>query len=133
MPGAVLVDSSVWIRLMRAGLDPVRELTARARESDLATCGMVRVEVLRGITNRRVHDALRGFFDVMQNSPTDNRLWEEAGEAAWQLGRRGLHPPVQDILIAACAHRIGASVLTHDSHFLDIPGLTVLTSLDQLT
>lgn len=133
MPAVVLVDSCVWIRLLRAGQDPVRELTTRARESDLATCGMVRLEVLRGITNRRVHDAVRAFFDVMQNSPTDNRIWEDASEAAWQLGRRGLHLPAQDIIIAACAHRIGAAVLTHDSHFFEIPGLTVLTSLDQIT
>ncbi|MFN0067295.1 MAG: PIN domain-containing protein [Limisphaerales bacterium] len=133
MPGVALVDSCVWIQLLRAGLDPVRELTSRARESDLATCGMVRLEVLRGITNRRVHDAVRAFFDVMQNSPSDNRVWDDAGNVAWQLGRRGMHLPAQDIVIAACAQRIGAAVLTHDNHFLEIPGLTVLTSLDQLT
>ncbi|HMO64349.1 MAG TPA: hypothetical protein PKE47_03840, partial [Verrucomicrobiota bacterium] len=61
----MLVDSCVWIRLLRAGLDPVRELTARMEDTDLATCGMVRIEVLRGVGNRRVHDALRTFFDVM--------------------------------------------------------------------
>lgn len=133
MPGVVLVDSCVWIGLLRSGLDPVRELTSRAREADLATCGMVRVEVLRGVVNRRVHDALRAFFDVMQNSPTDNRIWEDAAEVAWQLGRRGLHLPAQDILIASCARRIGATVLTHDNHFHDIPGAIVLSSLDQLT
>lgn len=133
MPGVALVDSCVWIGLLRSGLDPVRELTSRARDTDLATCGMVRVEVLRGIGNRRVHDAVKAFFDVMQNSPTDNRIWDETAEIAWSLGRRGLHPPVQDILIASCARRVGAAVLTHDHHFHDIPGLTVLSSLDQLT
>jgi predicted nucleic acid-binding protein len=33
--------------------------------------------------------------------------------------------PAQDILIACCARRIGAVVLTMDTHFSDIPGLRV--------
>lgn len=132
MAAIALVDSSVWIGLLREGRDPVLELTRRAQVYDLATCGMVRLEVLRGISRRPLFDAVEGFMNVMLNVPTDNRVWEAATREAWQLGRKGMNLPAQDLIIAACAIRIEAAVLTYDHHFFDIPGVTVLSSLDDL-
>jgi predicted nucleic acid-binding protein len=120
-----LVDSNVFISLLRRGLDPAATLTETVSSTDLATCGMVRMEVLRGIKNPRVRDGLAGFFDVLQNVPTDNRLWEEAATVAWKLDRTGKILPAQDVLIAVSAMRIGAVVLTADRHFEEIPGLRV--------
>jgi len=132
MAAVVLVDSSVWIGVMREGRDPVRELVERARALDLATCGMVRLEVLRGVARPAVFQAVEGFLDVMINVPTDDRLWSEATREARALGARGISLPAQDLIIAACARRIEAAVLTFDAHFLDIPGLSVMCSLDDL-
>lgn len=132
MAAVALVDSSVWIRLLREGQDPVRELLRRANEFDLATCGMVRLEVLRGIIHRPVLTAVEGFMNVMMNVPTDNRIWEEATRQAWELARRGVTLPAQDLIIASCAQRIQAAVLTYDAHFYDVPDLRVLSSLDDL-
>ncbi len=120
-----LIDSNVFIGLMRQGLDPAEVLTETVSSTDLATCGIVRVEVLRGVKNPRVRDGLAEFFDVLQNVPTDNRLWEEAASLAWKLDRVGRVLPAQDILIAASAMRLGAVVLTADAHFEMIPGLRV--------
>lgn len=50
----VLVDSNVYIDLLRQRLDPALKLTRRVSQLDLATCGMVRVEVLRGIKIEKV-------------------------------------------------------------------------------
>lgn len=133
MAAVALVDSSVWIGLLREGRDPVQELVRRARTYDLATCGMVRLEVLRGIVRRSVFEAVEGFMNVMINVPSDNRIWEAATEEAWQLRRKGITLPAQDLVIAACARRIEAAVLTYDAHFYDIPGVAVLSSLDELT
>ncbi len=132
MAAVVLVDSSVWIQLMREGRDPVQILVERAKTCDLATCGMVRLEVLRGIIRRRVRDAVEEFMNVMINVPADHRIWETAAREAWQLDRRGIRLPAQDLVIAACAQRIEAMVLTFDSHFHDFPGVTILSSLDEL-
>ncbi|MBX3734649.1 MAG: PIN domain-containing protein [Verrucomicrobiae bacterium] len=132
MAAVALVDSCVWIGLLREGRDPARELVGRARTLDLATCGMVRLEVLRGVARPAVFRAVEGFMDVMINVPTDNRLWEEATREARALGARGITLPAQDLIIAACARRIEAAVLTFDAHFLDIPGLSVMSSLDEL-
>ena len=53
-------------------------------------------------------------------------------ELAWRLDREGWRLPAQDILISACALRIGATVFTHDKHFRVVPGLSVISSLEEL-
>jgi predicted nucleic acid-binding protein len=132
MESAVLIDSSVFIDLLRAGLDPGVELLRRCETLDLATCGMVQLEVLRGVAAPKVQNRLIQFMSVMLYVPTDNQMWEEATRLGWQLGREGWNLPAQDIVIAACARRIGAAVLTYDKHFTAIPELRVLRSLDEL-
>jgi predicted nucleic acid-binding protein len=132
MESVVLVDSCVLIGLLREGRDPAAELSGRVPTTDLATCGMVRLEVIRGLVVPRLRRAVEGFMNVMRNVPTDNRLWEEAAAQAWELDRQGVILPAQDIVIACCARRIDAAVLTWDRHFRQIPGLRVLKSLEEL-
>ena len=55
--------------------------------------------------------------------PMDNKLWGEVESLAWQLDRTGVILPLTDIIIACCARRIGAVVLTFDKHFSHIPGI----------
>ena len=132
MESPVLVDSSIFITLLKARRDPAEELMGRVGLVDLATCGMVRLEVIRGLATPRARAKMESFFDVMQNVITDDKLWEEACELGWQVTRKGNNMPAQDIIIAACALRVDAVVLTHDGHFDHIPGLRVLHSLDDL-
>lgn len=132
MESVVLVDSCVFITLLREGRDPATELLQRTSLEDLGTCGMVRMEVLRGLKIPKVKMRLAEFFGVLQNIPTDNRIWEDATEQAWQLGREGITLPAQDILIATCAKRMGAAVLTFDKHFAMIPKLRLYRSIEEL-
>jgi len=124
MPSAALVDSNVFIALTRCGEDPGRWLGSRLQ--DIYTCGMVRLEVLRGIKNPRKREEMAAFFDVLCNVQTDNKLWEQAAELGWKLDRAGHIIPAADILIAACALRAGVPVLTADKHFQGIPDLPVI-------
>ncbi len=132
MESPVLVDSCVFITLLKTRRDPGEELMGRLDLTDLATCGMVRLEVIRGLATARACQRMDAFFDVMQNVTTDNNLWEDACELGWQVTRKGHNMPAQDIIIAACALRAGAAVLTFDRHFDVIPGLTVVHSLEEL-
>lgn len=125
MEPPTLVDSNIYIDLLRQNLDPAKELTRRISDTELATCGMVRVEVLRGIKLPKARTRMEEFFNVLQNIPTDNSLWEETAALAWELDRAGRILPAPDVLIACSARRIGAVVLTHDTHFRKIPGLIV--------
>ncbi|MBU3665201.1 MAG: PIN domain-containing protein [Chthoniobacterales bacterium] len=130
--GSVLVDSNVYIGLLRRGLDPVEVLGDWAGPADLATCGMVRLEVERGLRVERVRRHMSAFFDVLIMIPTGNPAWARATELAWSLDRRGITLPAQDCLIAACAQAAGAAVLTDDRHFDYIARLEVLRPSDEL-
>lgn len=132
MQSPVLVDSSVFITLLKTRRDPGIELMSRLDLTDLATCGMVRLEVIRGLGNPRARRRMDAFFDVMQNVLTDDQLWEDACDIGWRVTRKGHNMPAQDIIIAACALRVGAAVLTFDRHFDAVPGLTVVHSLEEL-
>jgi predicted nucleic acid-binding protein len=130
MEPVVLPDSNVYIGALRAGRDPFREFAGEAAEDrEFVTCGMVMLEVCRGLRDPHVLRRFRERFAVMLYQPTTNQIWERATQLTWTLDRRGLVLPAQDVLIAACALHIDAAVLTADAHFRQIPGLRVIASL----
>jgi predicted nucleic acid-binding protein len=126
MSAPVLVDSNVYIGLLRRGLDPAKILAEWIGNGDLATCGMVRLEVERGLRVEKIRRRVGAFFDVLINIPTTNKIWEHSAGLAWTLDRSGITLPVQDILIATCAGEIGAAVLSDDNHFEKFNGLQVI-------
>ena len=125
MNAPVLVDSNVYIGLLRRGLDPAEILGDWIGSGDLATCGMVRLEVERGLKIEKIRRRVGAFFDVLINVPTSNKIWENSASLAWTLDRSGITLPAQDILIATCAQEIGAAVLSDDKHFEEFTDLQV--------
>lgn len=110
---------------MRAGLDPANELAALAEEYELATCGVIRCEVLRGMRTPKARQALANYLDCLIYLPTHNPIWEKAEEILWEGDRAGRHFPLPDAVIASCALRADATVLTFDQHFSHIPNIRV--------
>ena len=110
-------------------VDPLHALALTAEMRDIAICPIVRCEVGRGLRFPKARDKFHAFWNVMINVPTDERLWSEAENLAWQLDRQGTTLPLTDIVIACCAKRIGAVVLTHDKHFENVPGLRTIQEL----
>jgi len=96
----------------------------------LAVCGVIRCEVGRGIRQLKLRERFRETWDVMINVPTDHRIWQDAESMLWELDRSGRILPLPDLVIAACAKRIGAVVLTFDEHFQSIPGIRAVSRLD---
>ncbi len=130
MAAAVLVDSNYYIRRLRTNGDPLLELDRLAYHYDFMTCGMVVLEVCRGLQFEPQRRRYRSAFAVMNCIPTTSRVWDLATDIALSLDRRGTPIPPQDTLIAAHALQAGAAVLTFDRDFARIPGLTVLGSLE---
>ena len=126
----VLADSSYYITLLRQGQDPLKGLALAAAERDLVICGVVRCEVARGLRVPRVRERFQAAWDVMVNVPTDQRLWAAVEQTLWDLDRKGITLPLTDVVIACCALRVGAVVLTFDHHFFDIPNLRVTGRLE---
>ena len=129
MANAVLVDSNYYIGRLRADLDPFAELDATGERWEPMTCGMVMLEVLRGIRHPQDYTHYCKTFEVMTCIATTSRIWASATDLLRGLSRRGLTIPPQDAIIAASALSVGAPVLTFDQHFSHIPGLIVLDSL----
>jgi predicted nucleic acid-binding protein len=119
----VLVDSSIYLRLLRAGSDPVAALAERFEGYELVGCDVVRCEVLRGVIRPKVRTDLAMFFDLLVHVTMDYRAWRETESLAWRLDRAGTILPLTDLIIAVCALRAGAEVLTLDHHFEMIPHL----------
>jgi predicted nucleic acid-binding protein len=132
MANLILPDSNIYIGGLRAGTDPFQSFASGIDEHDweFATCGMISLEVCRGLRDPNTLKRFRERFSTMIFIPTTNQIWERATQLAWALDRQGRTLPAQDILIAAHALQAGATVLTLDAHFQQIPGLRVIARLD---
>lgn len=122
----ILIDSCMIIPLLRRGIDPAREFSLLAEQDDLCTCGVVRCETSRAIRNPRIRRAYQAYLDCLLYIPTPNKVWEHTEELLYDCGSRGFILPLTDGLIAACALSAGASILTLDKHFSQIPGVRVV-------
>ena len=122
----VLVDSSIYVHLLRAGSDPVAQLAERFEVTELVACDVVRCELLRGIIRPKERADLTMFFDLLVHLTMDHRAWQETEDLAWRLDRTGNILPLTDLMIAVCAFRAGAELLTRDPHFKMIPRLRLV-------
>ena len=130
MAGRVLVDSSFFITRLRTQRDPLEELAIYSDDWELLTCGVVQMEVLRGMIEKKAHQKMAAYMDCMLYVPTLNGVWERAAELAWTMDRQGKVMQITDLIIAACAIVAEAAVLTFDSDFGRVPGLRTLCELD---
>ncbi len=132
MANLILPDSNIYIGAIRTGRDPFRPFAPGITEHDweFATCGMVMLEVCRGLREPTLLARYRERFAVMIFIPTTPQIWERAAHLAWSLDRQGRVLPGPDLLIAAHALQTNAAILTHDAHFQAIPGLRVIDRLE---
>src|ERR1700722_16149671 len=99
----VLVDSSWYITVGKMGGNPLGLLEDVAEVRDVATCGIVRCEVARGVKNPKALRAFQAAWDVMMYVPTDNKLWQDVESTVWQIDRTlGGALPLAGIVIACC-------------------------------
>lgn len=129
MGSDVLIDSNVYIDLLKVRKDPVATLYewGEAHGRDLAICGMIRVEVLRRLKLLKSYHSISAFMDIMVNIPSDKRMWTAATELAWSLDHKGIIIPGADAVIAASALCHGAAIMSSDAHFSQIESLHVIS------
>lgn len=129
MEKLILPDSNIYIEAIRSRVDPFEVFNRYLDSCEFATCGMIMLELCRGLRTPQLLRHFRERFAVMIYLPTNNTIWERAQHLAWSMDRQGLTIPAQHQVIAACALQTGATVLTHDKHFSHIPGLKVIDRL----
>ena len=72
MEDNILVDSSWFIQRYREGVDPFKLLEQSNFDHEFYSCGVVMMEVCRGVRQPRLYRAVRQDFAVMCWVPTTN-------------------------------------------------------------
>lgn len=119
-PNLVLVDTSAWIEVLPSRSPPSElslQLQELRRTSLVAVNGMIRLELLSGISNEAEYDRRAQLVGALDLLPTTEDRWADAARLGSELRRRGLTVPNTDLLIAAVAMASGATVLHRDRHF----------------
>jgi predicted nucleic acid-binding protein len=93
---------------------------------EIATCGIVDLELLYSATSPATYSALADALRGMPRVATDDVVVERALEIQAKLAKRSQHRavPLPDLLIAACAERAGLTVLHYDADYDRIAKLT---------
>jgi len=93
---------------------------------EIATCGIVDLELLYSAASRATYRALAEALRGMPRAPLDEACMGRALEVQAKLAERSQHRavPLPDLLIAACAEKAGLVVLHYDADFDRIAELT---------
>jgi tRNA(fMet)-specific endonuclease VapC len=126
MESLVLVDSNIFIGSLRLSRDPLLDIERTVPLENVVSCGVVKAEVLRGVKSLKLRNGLERFFGLTQNVGTSVSLWDDVWRLAWKLDRQGKVLPLQDIIIACCAMKAGAAVMTANRRFREISGIRVI-------
>jgi predicted nucleic acid-binding protein len=123
-----LADTSAWV-WTRVGRADLREAFDEAVvDGEVATCDMVRLELLYGTRNIGEFQDLRVDLEALPDCPISKGQWERALEVYERLARQGgshhrsvRHP---DLLIAAAAEAAGVTILHYDEDYDRIAAIT---------
>jgi predicted nucleic acid-binding protein len=111
-----------------------RQTRAEVREAldplllggEIATCGIVDLEMLYSTTSPATYNALAEALQGMPRVPLDETAVARALEVQAKLAERSQHRavPLPDLLVAACAENAGLTVLHYDADYERIAKLT---------
>ena len=114
----VLIDTCAWIDFLRQPQGGLGDQVAQLLASDgAALCGVVQTELMQGAKGRKEQDQLDFLLANVPCFEITAADWLSAGHLLAQLRAKGLQIPLSDALIAVCAKRNQAPVLTLDQHF----------------
>jgi predicted nucleic acid-binding protein len=124
-----LADTSAWVWSRRAEYPELRgDVDAAVVDGKVATCDMVRLELLYSARNPQEFVEIREELDALPDCPIGREQWERALSVYEQLSARGgahqrsvKHP---DLLIAAAAEAAGVTVLHYDEDYDRIAEIT---------
>lgn len=124
-----LADTSAWVWSRRAALPALRhEFDTALVDGALATCDMVRLELLYSARNADEFAEIRQELAALPDCPVGNEQWKRALWVYEQLSARGgAHQRSvkhADLLIAAAAEAADLVVLHYDEDYDRIAEIT---------
>lgn len=124
-----LADTSAWVWSRAAGRPGVRHAFDTALvDGEIATCDMVRMELLYSARNSGEFADLREELGALPDCPIGKEQWQRALWVYEKLSAKG--GPHQrsvkhaDLLIAAAAEAAGVAVLHYDEDYDRIAAIT---------
>jgi predicted nucleic acid-binding protein len=113
----ILVDTSAWVDFFRGRGRFAAEVDRLLEADEVALCGPVVTELRRGLRSRAERANVLRLLGGCRLLEEPARLWEEAGELGYFLGRRGATIKSLDLLIATYALSHSVPILSGDSDF----------------
>lgn len=124
--GAVLLDTTVVIDLLRGRPGTAQQLGAVQARGDTAyTCAVSVEEVTRGLRGQREGEAAGRLFDGLRITALTREHGTRAGSWRRTYAQRGRTLTQSDCLIAAAAAVIGATLATGNPRDFPMPELHV--------
>ena len=115
----ILIDTSAWIEFLRDSGSPVCGRVDELLESDIATCDVIRMEVLAGARDELHLQQLRRLLALAIALPVESVDYEAAAALYRTCRHQGeTVRKLIDCLIAAVAIRAGTPILHQDSDFV---------------
>jgi predicted nucleic acid-binding protein len=118
--GQVLVDTSVWIEFFRRRDPHFSAVSRLINDGAISVMPLIVAELIQGARSRKeIHELkeLLEMFPVLEEFPDS---WTQAGELAFQLKGKGIHPGLADCFITALCTRHSVRLFTLDKHFQQI-------------
>jgi predicted nucleic acid-binding protein len=116
-----LADTSAWSWTRVVGGEIREAFDEAIITGEIATCDMVRLELLYSTQTAREFEALRGDLRALPDCPIGKAQWDRALEIYEALARKaGLHHRAvkhPDLLIAAAAEAAGIPVVHYDEDY----------------
>lgn len=124
-----LADTSAWVWSRKAGQAELRhDFDTALVDGEIATCDMVRMELLYSARNAREFAELREELGALSDCPIGKQQWERGLWVYERLFAQGgtHHRSVKhaDLLIAAAAEAAGVAVLHYDEDYERIAAIT---------
>lgn len=114
----ILVDTSAWIEFLRDTGTPVCRRVDRLLAARIATCDVIRMEVLAGARDEHHLQQLRGLLARATHLPTEPVDYENAAALYRTCRQQGeTVRKLLDCLIAAVAIRADIPILHHDGDY----------------
>ena len=128
MSKVILVDTNVIIDFWDK---PTEEAKNVFEENDIAICGVIKTELLRGSNSEKQFSQMEEALNDFTYLSFSEKDWISLAKQFITLKQNGLVVPFQDAMIAYLAIKNNCEVWTNDKHFklmqVVLPGLKLFS------
>ena len=110
----ILVDTNILIDFWK---NPTSEKQLIFEQEEIATCGVIFTEILRGSKNPKENEKLKTALECFEYLTFEKQDWLEVACLFAKLKKSGLTIPFQDGIIAYLAIKNDCQLWTLDIHF----------------